>query len=177
MAKKATTSLFESQDTKEKALDTQDIIDVAIPEIRRQRFRINGDNNKIVELNTSDLNIGTRLQTAYTRLGELIDEVVKTIPDSTDTPEEIEAATSALDELDKLMREQIDYLFDYPVSEVCADGGSMWDPYDGMFRYEHIISRLIKLYESNMDSEFTKIRNRVNEEMATKRKAVSKYHK
>lgn len=39
-----------------------DIIDVEIKPIKRKRFRLNGDNNKIIELNTSDLNISVRLE-------------------------------------------------------------------------------------------------------------------
>ena len=37
------------------------------------------------------------------------------------------------------MRELIDFIFQANVSSVCADDGTMADPLNGQFRFEHII--------------------------------------
>lgn len=176
MAKKATTNLFGEPEVKTPAV-TDDVIDIDIAAIKRTRFRINGDNSKIIELNLSDMNIGNRLEQAYNTLNTLMDEVVKTIPEDVEDETSRQAALEALDKLNVLMEEQVDYIFDYPVSKIFEDGGTMWDPEGGMFRYEHIIDRLAKLYENKLSAEFTAMRNRLNSTMETKRKAVSKYHK
>ena len=59
------------------------------------------------------------------------------------------------------MRQLIDYIFNSNVSEVCAPDGTMYDPIDGQFRFEHIINCLVALYENNIDLEVKQISNRV----------------
>ena len=181
MSKKSSSKLFPNNDVENKALtDTTVDADVDLSIIRRKRIRINKDDNKIIELNISDLNIPSRLKKAYHKLTDYIDEVYNKISDIDDqnlSDEDEDRLIEALAEIDKKMCEQVDYIFDYPVSEACADGGSMWDPIEGEFRYEHIISTLLELYENNLSSEFTKMRNKVNDKLKDHRQAVSKYHK
>lgn len=198
---KSTSKLFESEEPKEMKEDamnlpdtpqavntpevvgtshvTDDIIDVDLSPIRKKRFRINGDSSKILELNTSDLNITNRLHEAYERLQKLMDkvgELVSSIPDEGEaelTETQQENIKNSLHDVDVAMKEEVDYIFNAPVSDVCCDGGSMYDPFEGMFRYEHIIDALLKLYERNLESEFTKMRRRVS---AKTSKYTTKYH-
>ena len=51
------------------------IVDITIAPIKRQRFRLNGDNNKVIELNTSDLGISTRLEKGWKELQKLVEDV------------------------------------------------------------------------------------------------------
>ena len=194
---KSTSKLFQSEEPKpmkeeamnlpeEKVEETKkveekadDIVDLDISAIKKKRFRINGDPNKILELNTSDLNISTRLSASYEKLTKHMEEVGKIlaeVPDGDDGELPAEKESLLLDklhEIDKKMREEMDFIFDAPVSEVCSDGGSMYDPFEGMFRFEHIIDALSKLYENNLNSEFNKVRKRVN---AKTSKYTKKYH-
>ena len=155
------------------------IVDVDISSIRRKRFRINGDSSKIIELNTSDMNISTRLQDAYNKLQkhmEKVGDILSDIPDEKDaelTEEQQENIKSSLHDIDVAMKKEVDYIFDAPVSDACCDGGSMYDPFEGMFRYEHIIEALLKLYERNLENEFAKMRRRVS---AKTSKYTKKYH-
>jgi hypothetical protein len=48
-------------------------------------------------------------------------------------------------------------MFDAPVSAAAAPSGSMYDPFNGSFRYEHIITAVMKQYEDNLQSEFSKM--------------------
>lgn len=155
-----------------------DVQDIDLSAIKKKRFRINGDPNKILELNTSDLSISSRLSTAYEKLTKYMDEVgtvLADIPEESDeiTSEQESLAETKLTEIDDKMKEALDYIFDAPVSAVCADGGSMYDPFNGMFRYEHIIDALSKLYETNLNREFSLMRKKVSAKTA---KYTKKYH-
>jgi hypothetical protein len=59
--------------------------------------------------------------------------------------------------VDAEMRELLDYMFDAPVSSAAAPTGSMYDPFNGSFRYEYIIAIMMKQYEDNLQSEFGKM--------------------
>ncbi len=155
-----------------------DIQDIDLSPIKKKRFRINGDSSKILELNTSDLSIVTRMSSAYDRLVKHMEEVGKILSALPEDNEEMtdgkdKEILAQLDKIDAEMKKELDYIFDAPVSEVCGDGGSMYDPFNGMFRYEHIIDALTQLYENNLNSEFTAMRRRVNTKTS---KYTKKYH-
>lgn len=159
-------------------VEEPEVINIELSAIKKKRFCINGDKKKILELNTSDLNISSRLSSAYKRLTNYMEKVNKTlteIPDDGElTDEQEELVRNRLAEIDAEMRNEIDFIFDAPVSDVCSDGGSMYDPFDGMFRFEHIIEAIAKLYENNLSSEFEKIRKRINVKTS---KYTKKYHR
>ena len=148
---------------------TNDVIDISLEVIRKKRFRIDGDDTRILELNTSDLNILARLKEVYPKLIELAESSFKQLPDvdneSADydfmTDEATAQVIDALKRADKEMRDLVDYIFDSNVSEICAPSGSMYDPINGKFRFEHIIETLAPLYEADTSAELTKISKRV----------------
>lgn len=155
-----------------------DIVDIDLSATKKKKFRINGDKNKIIELNTSDMNISSRLSVAYSALNKSMEEVGKILSDVPDESSEItdemrDKVNEQLDIIDGKMKSWIDFIFDAPVSEICSDGGSMYDPFDGMFRFEHIIEALAALYEDNLSKEFEKMRTRVNRKTS---KYVKHYH-
>lgn len=129
-------------------------IDINIEGVQRSRFRINGDPNAIIELNLSDLGIIDRLQKGL----EKLENEMATISNLSSEDENL---SEKLKESDAQMREAIDFIFDYPVSAVCAKYGTMYDPIDGMFRYERIIDGLTKLYHENINSEYKKFQARI----------------
>lgn len=141
-----------------------DIIDIDLSVIKKKRFRINGDNAKILELNVSDMGIVSRLNDAYPKLMALQDKVssLGEIDDSLDDQEKMSLTAEKLNEIDTEMRELLDYIFQSNVSEICGSDGSMYDPIDGTFRYEHIITALVKLYETNLDEEFKRMKARIS---------------
>lgn len=184
MPKKSTSNLFQeeekdvikeetikktakvSDDVKAEQEPIEDgIVDIDLSVIKKKRFRINGDNSKILELNTSDMGIVTRLKEAYPRLNDLMDSVTDKFSNLPDDDEEDEvqltALSDAVNEIDTQMRAEIDFIFNSNVSEICGSEGSMWDPIEGSFRYEHIIDKLTKLYENNLDKEYASMKRRV----------------
>lgn len=143
---------------------TADIIDIDLSAIRKKRFRIDGDNNRIIELNTSDLNILPRLREAYPKLQELNKKVAELAPelgsDDDFGSENFNKTVDILTNIDKSMRELIDYIFDSNVSEICAPSGSMYDPFGGQCRFEHIITCLSNLYETDLTAELDQLSKR-----------------
>lgn len=130
------------------------IIDISIDAIKKTRFRINGDADAIIELNLSDMDIANRLQTGFDTLQESMHDIASLNSDDEDI-------SKKMADINQKMCDAIDYIFDYPVSAICAKGGTMYDLYDGMFRYEHIIDKLSKLYTNNINDQFNKLRKRV----------------
>lgn len=141
---------------------------------RKKRFHVNREtgNDGVLELNTSDMSILNRLEQLYPKLEKLSQDAAVKQLDLKDNSDEkaISRASQALIKIDSQMRQILDEIFDSNVSEVCAPQGSMFDPFNGEFRFEHIIDVLTKLYETSLNSEFRKM----NEKM---KKRTSKYTK
>lgn len=140
----------------------------------RKRFRIDGDDNRVLELNTSDLNLITRLRSAYPQLKDIAQNAFKDLPDAVIEDENYDFmkddATSklseALHDADTKMRSLLDYIFDSNVSELCAPHGSMFDPVNGKLRFEHIIDTLAPLYETDISTEMNKVTANVSKHTA-----------
>lgn len=130
------------------------VIDIDLSVTRKKRFRIDNDDSRILELNTSDMTILNRLDEAERRLKELADYANFEVSNE----EEAKNAVEELLNTDKKMRDIIDYLFDSPVSDVCAPNGSMYDPFNGKYRFEHIMEVLFTQYEKNINEEIKKMR-------------------
>lgn len=158
------------------ANETEDIIDLDLSVTRKKRFRFDKDNNRILELNTSDMNILARMSEAYPKLKAEQEKAAKlmegieikddeTVTDS-EVAESMLTVAERLKAIDKDMRELIDFMFNANVSEVAAPDGSMYDPYEGSFRFEYIITLLIKQYENNLHAEFTKMSRQMEKHTA-----------
>lgn len=137
------------------------IIDIDLSVTRKKRFRIDGDDSRIIELNTSDMNILLRLDEVEERLKTLADSV--TFDDEGAEPEE---NIKRLLSTDKEMRDLMDYLFDSKISDICAPSGSMYDPFNGKYRFEHIMETLFTLYEENIEQEYKKMTTNVQKHTA-----------
>lgn len=140
-----------------------DIIDLDLSVTKKKKFRFDKDDNRIVELNTSDMNLIQRVSEAYPKLQELqtkaskLTEGLNVEDDESTAIEDINTLAERLSAVDAEMRELLDYMFDAPVSAAAAPSGSMYDPFNGSFRYEHIIAVVTKQYEDNLQSEFSKM--------------------
>lgn len=137
---------------------------------RKKRFNVNRGANShgVLELNTSDMSIITRLEQLYPKLQKLSQDAALKQLDKQDAEDEkaLTKISQALTKIDVQMRQIIDEIFDAPVSEVCAPSGSMVDPFNGEFRFEHIISKISALYESNVNAEFKKMAEKMKKRTA-----------
>lgn len=145
-----------------------DVVDIDLSVIEKKTFRINGDNNRLIELNPSDISIVTRIEAADKEFAKCVEELQKLSDFNTDTDEEIYELGKRFKEIDSRMRQLLDDIFQSNVSEVCTPegSGSMYDPINGKYRYEHIIEALMTFYESNIQSEFKKMTKAVNAKTA-----------
>lgn len=139
-------------------MGTANIIDIDLSVTRKKRFRIDGDDNRIIEINTSDMTILNRLDEADKRLRELAEYANFELTGDDDKDKDV---VKELLSTDKQMREIIDYLFDSPVADICAPDGSMYDPFEGKYRFEHIMETLFTQYENNISEEIKKMRKNV----------------
>jgi hypothetical protein len=142
-----------------------EIIDLDLSITKKKKFRFDKDDSRIVEVNTSDMNLMQRMSVAYPKLQALQEKASK-LTEGIDVEEGVSEATAIdsiatmadrLSAVDTEMRGLLDYMFDAPVSEAAAPNGSMYDPFNGSFRYEYIIAIMMKQYENNLQSEFAKM--------------------
>ena len=141
-----------------------DIIDVDLGFVEKKKFRFGKDDNRILELNTSDLNVTVRLNAYYPKLHDLFEsakEKIDAIPEDGENAELLAKLADTLESIDQEMRDLIDNIFGANVSEICAPSGNMFDPVDGQYRYERIIGIVTKLYANGLDAEFEKMKKRV----------------
>lgn len=157
--------------------NTPAIIDIDLSVTSKKKFRINGDDSRVIELNTSDMNIIQRISEVYPKLKELQqkaasiandiksesnDDVEVDNDEITESMESAKIISTRLTEIDSEMRKLIDYLFDAEVSSKAAPDGSMYDPFNGTFRFDHIIVALIGQYENNLNDEYEKLNKQVS---------------
>ena len=149
-----------------------DIVDIDLSPIKKRKFRIDGDNSRLVELNPADISIITRIEEADKKFNKCVEDLDALVNTPSDTEDEILELGRKFKEIDSRMRELLDYIFQSNVSEVCVPegSGSMYDPINGKFRYDHILDTLLTLYQDNIQSEFKKLNANVN-------KKTSKYTK
>lgn len=156
----------------------------------RKRYTIDDDPNRVISLDTTDMNIVVRFDEAYPQILDLATEATNRIS-AISTKDEVDNETgdeedeenpnrktedlsTILKDIDRRMRDKMDYIFASPISDVCEPTGNMFDPVcDGQFRFEHIIWVLGKLYETNFTAEFDKMQKRLKKHTE---KYTSKYH-
>lgn len=136
-------------------------VDLDLSKLRRKRIRIDGDDNRILELDTTDLGVISRLKDLQPQLDELTKEGEElSLIGDLNEDENFDSLAEKFKALDNKMRSIIDQLFQSNVSEVCAPTGSMLDPIGGAYRWEVILDAIINLYNDTIKEEMKKNENR-----------------
>lgn len=142
-----------------------EIIDLDLSVTKKKKFRFDHDDTRIIELNTSDMGIIGRISEAYPKLTALQDKASKMMEglhdDDAYLEDDLKLIGTRLSEVDNEMRQIIDEIFNADVSAKAAPDGSMYDPFDGTYRFEHIITLLMSQYEKNLQDEYAKIERQV----------------
>lgn len=134
-------------------------VNLDLSEIRKKRISINGDENKVLELNTSDMGVIIRLNEIEPKLQSLsnkANEISAMAELDIDDTENFGNFATKLKEIDNEMRNLMDDLFQANVSEVCCEDGSMFDPFDGAPRFQIILNALVQLYDESVKKEMQK---------------------
>ena len=136
---------------------------IALNVQKKETFVINDDESKTIELLTSDMGIVSRFSESIDAINKLVASLDSLSYDSESEDSEASFVQFGKDfkELDHKMCDIIDYIFDYPVSEVCTYGGTMFDLMDGQFRFETIIDTLFQLYDNTINTESAKLKKRI----------------
>ena len=129
--------------------------------LQKKKFTINGDENTILELNPSDMNVLVRLQENYPHITDFIAEFKDIEIKEDNTEEDIAQAAEKLKFIDSKMRTTIDTIFDTNVCEVCCPTLSLFTLIGGKFAYEYIIDAISALYEDELQKEFKKVEARI----------------
>ena len=144
---------------------SNEIIDLDLSVTKKKKFRFDHDDTRIIELNTSDMGIIGRISEAYPKLTALQDKASKIMEglhnDDEHLEDDLKLIGIRLSEVDAEMRKIIDDIFNADVSAKAAPDGSMYDPFDGTYRFEHIITLLMSQYEKNLQDEYAKIERQV----------------
>ena len=142
-----------------------EIIDLDLSVTKKKKFRFDRDDTRIIELNTSDMGIIGRISDAYPKLTALQDKASKMMEglhdDDAYLEDDLKLIGARLSEVDNEMRQIIDEIFSADISAKAAPDGSMYDPFDGTYRFEHIITLLMSQYEKNLQDEYAKIEHQV----------------
>lgn len=143
---------------------TSDVQDVDLGFVEKKKFRIAGDFSRMIELNVSDLNIFSRYKTTAPKLEALLHNAQEKMAEvsSDDEGVDLDKIADALDDIDKEMRDLIDYLFDSPVSQACVPSGNMFDPVDGDYRFNRIINKLADLYTTGLAEQIKEFDNKTS---------------
>ena len=148
--------------------DAKDIVDIDLDAKKQmvilERFRIAHDNNRIIELNTRDINVVKRLDEAYNNIQDYLDK-------STDIKTDEKDLTATLDILEgqeAYIRSQINYIFGTDVCTPILQDISVMSSKNGQYAFEWLITEVFKFYESAITKEAKKVQARV-------KKHTSKY--
>lgn len=138
------------------------IVDIRLDIGSKEQFRINGDDNRIIELDVNDLGILNRLQDSYPRLEELGMKGFE-FDDSADevNNETFNKVIDALNDINNEMCDIIDFVFDSKVAKICSSGKPLYSMRAGQFIFEIILDALFALYSENIQSEFNQMSERM----------------
>ena len=152
-----------AEDTKDISLST------------KKSFRIDGDNNRVIWLDVSDMNLVVRIDEVYADMQSLaVDAQTRmanakvTVSEEDDGKSPLTDISGILKDIDAKMREKINYIFASDVADACEPTGNMYDMVNGEYRFEHIIEVLSTLYANNLTAEVKKMQERI-------KKHTSKY--
>ena len=132
-----------------------------------KEFSINGDENRVIRFNPSDMAIIKRLEEAKNKISESMAIKDDIELDNEGKPvDSLENYSKVISHIDNVIKEQINYIFDSDVANVVFGNQSPLANIKGK-----------PLYERFMESVMPEIKKAVEEEAKESRKRVEKYTK
>lgn len=151
----------------------------------RQKFTIDNDKSRVIELDTHDLALVNRLSESVKRMDALKEdwekleklanasnevELSDDVDDVDDTLlKEITDFSDQFAVIEAKMRDIVDYIFDCPgLCQTVVGNASIFSPVNGAYKFEQIIDVLTGLYEDSIEKEAKKINKRKVETKTSK---------
>lgn len=136
---------------------------------KRKTFTIDGDENRIISLDTSDTGIMGRLSAMQEFLNDsdrFVEEFEKANESATDDWNRSLILSKMFAERDAEMRKQLNNLFDSDVCTPIVGNGSVMRIVDGVPLYNTILERLLPLYEAEIAKQLTAQQKRISKHTA-----------
>lgn len=133
-----------------------------------KEFMLNDDPDKVIRFDPADFAIINRFNEARKTIEKEIDVLGDDagISSTGEPTDELEEAAEAINRVNKLIREQVDYIFDSPVSEMVFGNKSPLAMVKGVPLFERFIAAAQSVIEREVKAE-----------MKASEKRVSKYTK
>lgn len=116
-----------------------------------KEFTINNDENRVLRINTSDLQISVRLKQCEKELNQISKEFQKF--DETMT---VEDSIEAIDKYDKKVKQRLDYIFNTNVSEVVFGGMNCLSICGGKPVFQNFLDEVMPEISQNIEEEVKK---------------------
>lgn len=147
-------------------MDNTNITNISLG-FTKKRYTIDGDENKVIYLDPSDMGILTRIK----QFGIDASEVLGSLKDIKE-----DEVIDKMNEVDGKLRTILNTLFDYDVCSVCVPTGTLLDAMNGKFKFEIIVEGLSQVYATNITKEMKAVTKKMSEHTKkyTKPTAVKK---
>ena len=134
----------------------------------KQTIQLNGNPEKVIELDLGDSNIITRLSEGADKIENLVKErqnLHELLANGNDSDESnisyYKNLASKFKELENSMREIINEIFEYDVCTPFLGTSSVFSIKNGEFAFEKIINSLMELYEDSIRKESNNLKQRL----------------
>ena len=132
-------------------------LNINLSEARKKRYTIDGDENRVLEFDPTDLGLLVRIEEVEPAILDAVSKFGEAQADANyEDNETIKEMAKRLKELDLFIRERLDYLFDTNFSEVCAPHGTMLDPVNGEMRFTYLLDVFATLYGEELSKALKK---------------------
>ncbi len=118
-----------------------------------KEYSINGDESRILRINTSDMNIITRMNKAEKELQKIADKCNSATADN---------AIETLSYLDNEVRKQINYVFDGDVSDIIFGNTNCISIAGGKPIFENFLEAVLPIIKEDISTEQKKIERKVS---------------
>lgn len=136
-----------------------------------KEFSINGDESKVIRFNPTDVAIIERFAQAEKNMTTYMEKIKDyKIDESKDDLEKLRAEAEAQKEARLFICEQVDYIFDNPVSLVVFGNQSPLSPVGGKLLFERFLDCVKPVIEADVKKENEASQKRIN-------KYRTQYHK
>lgn len=122
--------------------------------LSKQPYTIDGDENKVIYLDPSDMGILSRIK----QFAVDAERIFGNMKDLTE-----DELLDKINEVDSELRTVINTLFDYDVCSVCVPTGTLLDAIGGQFKFQIIVDGLSKIYAENITKEMQAVTKKMSE--------------
>ena len=132
----------------------------------KKKFTLDGDPDRVIELDISDINIIDRATIAFRNIEKLqADWEALPVPGDIEGEDdnlaerfsEIEDFSEKFSEIENKLKQEINFMFDSDISDTIFGTSSPFSIINGKFKFQHTVDVLMSLYENQIQSDIKKI--------------------